>query len=71
MAMFSYLYYFAFIRETEIDVASILETVLKLDQRSQLEIFGKLGNYLIGEHMIPGDPLDRSILCHAFMSRVI
>lgn len=54
MAMFSYLYYFAFIREAEVDVASILETILKLDESSQLEIFGKLGNYLIGEQLLPG-----------------
>lgn len=53
MAMFSYLYYFAFIRETEVDVASILEVILNLDQQSQLEIFGKLGNYLMGEHLLP------------------
>eukprot|EP00210_Caulerpa_lentillifera_P007473 g7141.t1 len=53
MALFSYLYYFAFIREAEVDVPSILETILRLDESSQLEIFGKLGNYLIGEQLIP------------------
>lgn len=54
MAMFSYLYYFAFIRKPEIDVPTLLEIILKLDTQKQIEIFGKLGNYLLGKDLIPG-----------------
>ncbi|GMH45165.1 hypothetical protein BSKO_13122 [Bryopsis sp. KO-2023] len=53
MAVFSYLYFFTFVQKTRMDVGSILDMAVKLDQNHQLELFGKLGNYLVGEDSLP------------------
>lgn len=56
MALFSYLYYLTFIARTEIDVVSVLDSILKLDAQSQLQLFARISNYLVGEHLLPGKP---------------
>lgn len=54
MAVFSYLYFFTLFQETRIDVGGILDMAVRLDESHQLELFGKLGNYLVGEGALPG-----------------
>lgn len=53
MAVFSYLYYYNFVYEAEVDVGSVLSMAVKLDNQQQVELFIKLGNYLLGERLIP------------------
>lgn len=54
MAMFSYVYYWTYISSTELGVGDVLDKALKLGDRQQLELFGKLGNLLVGESLLPG-----------------
>lgn len=60
MAVFSYLYCFTLFQETRIDVGGVLDMALSLDEPNQLELFGKLGTYLVGEGVLPGMVLSTS-----------
>lgn len=58
MAMFAYLYYWNFVAKPELTVGHVLEVALRLNNAQQLELFGKLGNLLIGEGLLPWSAMD-------------
>ncbi len=59
MAMFAYLYYWNFVaREQQLTVGHVLDDAQQLNDAQQLELFGKLGNMLIGEGLLPMRALD-------------
>lgn len=59
MAVFSYLYYYNFVYEAELDVGSVLSMAVKLENQQKIEVFVELGRILLGEQLIPGK-------CHCF-----
>ena len=53
MAMFAYLYYWSFVAHPEASVGEALDVALRLENRQLLELWGKLGNVLLGEGLLP------------------
>lgn len=54
MAMFAYLYYWSFVAHPEASVGEALDVALRLENWQLLELWGKLGNVLLGEGLLPG-----------------
>lgn len=54
MAVFSYLYYNNYIAKLEnVSVGAVLNSVMQLDTKSQIELFSQLGGMLAAQHQIP------------------
>lgn len=58
MAIFAYSYYYSYIAPTEVTVGDVLSLITKLNPHDQVLLFGKLGNLLTGEGVIPGSIMD-------------
>lgn len=63
MAIFGYLYYWNFVSTPDLTVGDVMSNVLSLNDAQQLELFGKLGNLLIGEGLLPQDPAAPGCAC--------
>ena len=62
MAVFSYLYYNNFIAKlATVSLGTVLNTVVQMDSRAQIELFSQLGSMLAAKRQIPGT--HASILC--------
>lgn len=58
MAVFSYVYYNNLIaRASAISVEVVLDSVLRMDSKAQLELFSQLGGMLAAQQQIPGKVL--------------
>ncbi len=57
MAVFAYLYYWNFVGTRSLTVGQSLSVALKLTDKQQLELFGKLGNLLVGEGVLPASAM--------------
>uniref|UniRef100_A0A7S0R2F3 Phosphatidate cytidylyltransferase n=1 Tax=Chlamydomonas leiostraca TaxID=1034604 RepID=A0A7S0R2F3_9CHLO len=58
MAIFSYTYYWTYISAAEPNLGDVLDSVLKLSDAQQVALFGKLGNLLVGEGLLPDSVMD-------------
>ena len=66
--MFSYVYYWTYISNTDLTVGDVLDKALRLDDSQQLELFCQLGNLLVGERLLPGAALCPSLPCTALVA---
>ncbi|KAF6255369.1 phosphatidate cytidylyltransferase [Scenedesmus sp. NREL 46B-D3] len=55
MAMFAYLYYWNYVAAPAATLGEALEVALRLEQPELLVLWGRLGNLLLGEGLLPGD----------------
>lgn len=55
MAVFAYLYYWNYVAAPAASLGDALEVALRLEQPELLVLWGRLGNLLLGEGLLPGD----------------
>jgi phosphatidate cytidylyltransferase len=53
MAVFMYVYYWTYVARPELAVGDVLSSAMRLSNTHQLELFGRLGNMLVGEGLLP------------------
>eukprot|EP00882_Tetradesmus_deserticola_P015986 GHRQ01017051.1.p4 GENE.GHRQ01017051.1~~GHRQ01017051.1.p4 ORF type:complete len:112 (+),score=63.74 GHRQ01017051.1:352-687(+) len=55
MAMFAYLYYWNYVAAPAVTLGEALAVALRLEQPALLVLWGRLGNLLLSEGLLPGD----------------
>ncbi|PNH05050.1 Phosphatidate cytidylyltransferase [Tetrabaena socialis] len=58
MAVFAYCYYYSYISKPEVTLGDVLLMATKLNDHDQILLFGKMGNLLAGEGLIPEGIMD-------------
>lgn len=58
IAIFAYCYYYSYISKPEVTLGDVLSAATRLNDHDQVLLFGKLGNLLAGEGLVPEAVMD-------------